>query len=90
MGQTPRRLLRRIVTARALLARGVRYPPMAKASDSTSAHGYGQPRDWDGDGRVQRKDDDVFTPSAAHMSRRPRGGLIQRPSVRLAQTAAFA
>jgi hypothetical protein len=52
--------------------------------------GYGQPRDWEGDGRVQRKDDDFPTPSAVHMSRGPRAGIIQRPAVRLAQAGPFA
>jgi len=63
---------------------------MAKASDSTSAYGYGQPRDWDGDGRVQCKDDDFPTPSTAHMSRRPRAGIIEYPAIGLAHEGAFA
>jgi hypothetical protein len=53
-----RRRPRTAVKASGLQARGVRYRPMAKGPDSTSAHGYGKPRDWDRDGRVQRKIND--------------------------------
>jgi hypothetical protein len=88
-GEIPRLRLGTIATASGLQISWLRHRAMAKESDSTSTHGYGG-RDWDGDGRVHRKDDDFPTPSAAHMSRRRRAGIIQRPAVRLAHVGRFA